>query len=174
MEQCGNQGSSYIQVGDITLPANYPNAAQILKLYNEYQAKAPRVLTYPRTPEEMFRALATVCQQDESVCGSQLSGLLTQACPEGTAGAGNGVNPQSAANSAAQQLLANTVDISARLTGIERNAAVGKMGEMATQEILNQLGYRVQAQVKFRTAAGRQGSSTLLPWIQPAPIWAGR
>jgi RHS repeat-associated protein len=153
VEVCGN---SYVQVGDITLPGNYPNVAQILNLYNEYQAHAPRVDTYPRDPEEQFRALYAVCQQDESVCGKQLTGLMIQAGPDGVAGAGNGVSPQSVAYTGASQLLANTVAISARLTGIQRNAAIGKMGEMATQENLEKLGYRVQAQVEFRTASGER------------------
>jgi hypothetical protein len=155
VEQCGGS-PYYIQVGDITLPLNYPNAVQILEAYNRYQADAPEVLTHPRDPEEQFRALYAVCQESESLCGSQLTGLMVQAGPDGTAGAGNGQNPQSMAADGPTQLLTNTVDISARLTGIQRNAAIGKMGEMATQELLTKLGYKVQAQVTFRTASGQE------------------
>lgn len=134
-----------MSVGIVNIPCNYNNgdAGEILAIYEMAKKASP----YGEGPEADFRALSFACQTKPSICGAQLTQLLIQAGPSGTAGAAN-------QNMLGEQLLENVVSISAALTGVGKNKAVGTMGQMATQARLQELGYRVQEEVTFRTRNG--------------------
>ncbi len=114
---CPGYSPPPVSIGPVTLPANYPHVRAFQQVYNQIYQFGLHNSVWPAGLEGSFRALFLACQSHPVLCGPALTAAVMAAGPEGTAGAGNGVNPQTAVRGAAKQLEENIGAIDAEVGG---------------------------------------------------------